>query len=76
MAQHTNYELFNNILLVDLYHQDHFLASQAFAQEKIVPFEKRLSEQITNNSNNSNNSNFENDVSLLDKPQKFNYAAD
>ena len=38
----------------------------AFAQEKIIPFEKRLSEQI---SNNSNTSNFANDASLLDKPR-------
>jgi peptidoglycan hydrolase CwlO-like protein len=43
--------------------------SQSFAQEKIVPFEKRLSEQLINNSNSSNNSNFENDVSFLDKPR-------
>lgn len=43
-----------------------FLVPLAFAQEKIVSFEKRLSEQI---SNNSNTSNFANDVSLLDKPR-------
>src|SRR4051812_11804577 len=43
-----------------------FLVPQAFAQEKIIPFEKRLSEQI---SNNSNSSNFANDASILDKPR-------
>lgn len=42
------------------------LVSQVSALEKIVPFEKRLSEQI---SNNSNTSNFANDVSLLDMPR-------
>jgi len=43
-----------------------FHASQAYALEKIVPFEKRLSEQL---SNNSNTSNFANDASLLDMPR-------
>lgn len=43
-----------------------FFNPQALAQDKIVPFEKRLSEQI---SNNSNSSNFANDASLLDKPR-------
>ncbi len=43
-----------------------FLLPQTFAQEKIVPFEERLSEQIANNSNTSN---FANDASLLDKPR-------
>jgi len=42
------------------------IVPHAFAQEKIIPFEKRLSEQI---SNNSNTSNFANDASLLDKPR-------
>jgi peptidoglycan hydrolase CwlO-like protein len=56
------------LLLVVLFFGS-FFVSQSFAQEKIVPFEKRLNDQLTNNSNNSNNSNFENDVSLLDKPR-------
>ncbi len=43
-----------------------FIIPQTFAQEKIIPFEERLSEQI---SNNSNNSNFANDATLLDKPR-------
>ncbi len=43
-----------------------FIIPQGFAQEKIIPFEKRLSEQI---SNNSNTSNFVNDASLLDMPR-------
>ncbi len=43
-----------------------FIIPQTFAQEKIIPFEERLSEQI---SNNSNTSNFANDASLLDKPR-------
>ena len=42
------------------------IVPQVFAQGNIIPFEKRLSEQI---SNNSNNSNFANDASLLDKPR-------
>ena len=45
------------------------LLSQAFGLEEIVPFEKRLSVQLTNNSNVSNNSNFANDVNLLDQPR-------
>ena len=36
------------------------------SQGKIIPFEKRLSQQI---SNNSNSSNFATDASLLDKPR-------
>jgi hypothetical protein len=43
-----------------------FMIPQAFSQEKIIPFEKRLSEQI---SNNSNTSNIANDASLFDKPR-------
>ncbi|ALI37375.1 hypothetical protein NMY3_03190 [Candidatus Nitrosocosmicus oleophilus] len=42
------------------------IVPQVFAQGNIIPFEKRLSEQI---SNNSNTSNFANDASLLDKPR-------
>ena len=44
------------------------IVPQVFAQGNIIPFEKRLSEQI---SNNSNNSNFANDASLLDKPRNL-----
>jgi len=36
------------------------------SQGKIIPFEKRLSQQI---SNNSNSSNYATDASLLDKPR-------
>lgn len=42
------------------------IVPQVFAQGNIIPFERRLSEQI---SNNSNTSNFANDASLLDKPR-------
>lgn len=42
------------------------IVPQVFAQGNIIPFEKRLSAQI---SNNSNTSNFANDASLLDKPR-------
>ncbi len=42
------------------------IVPQVFAQGNIIPFEKRLSEQI---SNNSNTSNFAKDASLLDKPR-------
>jgi hypothetical protein len=42
------------------------IVPQVFAQGNIIPFEKRLSEQI---SNNSYTSNFANDASLLDKPR-------
>jgi len=42
------------------------IVPQVFAQGNIIPFEKRLSGQI---SNNSNTSNFAKDASLLDKPR-------
>jgi hypothetical protein len=57
------------IFLLVVFFSGSFLVSQSFAQEQIIPFEKRLSEQLSNNSSNSSNSNFENDASLLDKPR-------
>ena len=48
------------------------LLSQASGLEESVPFEKRLSVQLTNSSNNLNNSNFSNfanDATLLDQPR-------
>ncbi len=44
------------------------IISQASGLEKIVPFEKRLSVQL---SNNSNTTNFTNDATLFDKPRNL-----
>ena len=54
------------IFLIVLFFLGSSLVLHGYAIEKIVPFEKRLSVQL---SNNSNTSNFANDATLLDMPR-------